>query len=95
MAQKKGRRDWSEWKEHVTGMHRLDKGFDQRNLTHRNLQTQTGISLRDLDLEEEKKEPSILVWVLVFVGMLIVRAAYFELTKQDRVKSSTRISRGK
>lgn len=94
MAQKKGR-DWSEWKEHVTGMHRLDNGFHQRNLSHhkRSEATVTGISLRDL--EEEKKEPRIWVWVLVFLGMLLVRYSYFQITKTDKVRSSHSHSRTK
>lgn len=96
MTPKKSR-DWSEWKEHVTGMHRLDNGFRQQHMgtsLHR-LQTHTAISLREMDLEEDQKEPRIWVWVLVFIGMLLVRKCYFEFTKYDRIKSNQEISRQK
>ena len=97
MAKKKGR-DWSEWKEHITGMHRLDNGFKQQHMGTRfhQLQTQTSLSYRNRDLDDDEgKQPRIWVWVLVFVGMLLIRFCYFEHTKQERIKERETMSREK
>lgn len=97
MAKRKGR-DWSEWKEHYTGMHRLDKGFRQQHSGTRlhRLQTETSISLRDLDIEKDHEEPRLWVWALVFIGMLLIRKGYIEYSRYEKAHSShTEISRTK
>lgn len=88
MAKQQKGRDWTEWKEHITGMHRLDSRFDQPHLRTRvhRLQTHTGISLRELEKSQEEKN-KIWIWVFVFLGMLLLRMGYFELTKHERIRS--------
>lgn len=88
------RRDWSEWKEHVTGMHRLDSGFNQRHVSSGSHQaTRTAVSLRDLDLEKTSSATRPWVWVLVFLGLLVVRKVYFEHTKFERLRNPASVER--
>lgn len=96
MSNKK-RRDWSEWNEHITGMHRLDKRFDQPHLSSRispdHTSTSTALNRRDLLDEEETEKLNLRVWVLVFLCALVARKCYFEFTKYNKLKSPQTISR--
>lgn len=93
MPKRKGR-DWREWNEHITGMHRLDSRFDQPHLgSPSHDKTATAIRHRDLldDVPEERL--NIRIWVIVFLCALAARKCYFEFTKYDKLKSSQTVSR--
>lgn len=89
MAKRNGR-DWSEWKEHITGMHRLGSdNFKQPHLgTRRYEQTHTSITMPKQFYDRKEAEPSIRIWIIVFLCALLARKCYFEFTKHSKLKGT-------
>jgi hypothetical protein len=89
MAKRNGR-DWSDWKEHITGMHRLGEGnFRQPHLGSPSHETQTSLSISRHFDKKEKSDPSLRVWIIVFICALLARKCYFEFTKYSRIQSAS------
>ncbi len=87
---KRNGRDWSEWKEHITGMHRLGSDFKQPHLSSRgHEQTQTSITMNHRFDARKESDPNIKVWVIVFICAILARKCYFEFTKYERIKASS------
>jgi hypothetical protein len=87
---KRSGRDWSDWKEHITGMHRLGSdNFKQPHLGTRGYEhTQTSITMHHRFDERKETDPNIKLWVIVFLCALLARKCYFEFTKYERIKAT-------
>lgn len=88
MSNKRPGRDWSEWQKQQRGEERIVNKWKAPNLENRIEQDETTASMvlprgfQKGNLDDRK----LLKWIVIFLIGLLVRKAYFEYTKSDRVK---------
>ncbi len=93
MSKKKPGRDWSEWQKQLAGEERIANKWKAPNLENR---------IQDIDQDEttasmvlprgfqrgHSDDRKMLKWILIFIGLMLARKVYFEISKSDKVRSS-------